>query len=539
MLTKKRRRGFMESSFAFSTSALPAYHPGLLLVRMRPAEEVPFVPAGVMSGWIPMAVAPGAPLRTESAAVLGAVPPPEAAQTQGLAALSYFERAGMVKRVTPLARPAAGLELEVGQGLARELAMAAAMASEPRLAATALLATSVPGASSTGTGNLGGVSIVELEREEDGTQLRLALAADPHVASVSRVPVRYLAARRAAKAATGAAGPVGAGIAAIPPVGPELWNLNKIRWSQARQQAAFKEADSIKVAVLDTGVDENHPDLSGRISGYVHAHPDLPGASSPRDIVGHGTHVSGTIAANINNMLGINGLCNCKLYVWKIFSDVPTYVAGLGWLYLVNPVMYLRALDDCHRLGMDVINLSIGGRGQPSAEEQEAFDALLGRNSIVVAAMGNERQSGSPTSYPAAVSGVIAVGATGLDDRVALFSNAGSHICVSAPGTAIWSTLPGLPGQTGFQAVIGPDGKPKQGKPVRREINYDAWNGTSMATPHVTGSVALLLAKHGPMTPAQVRQALAQSVDKVLDMGGNTWHPDFGFGRLNLDALLR
>jgi subtilisin family serine protease len=82
----------------------------------------------------------------------------------------------------------------------------------------------------------------------------------------------------------------------------------------------------------------------------------------------------------------------------------------------------------------------------------------------------------------------------GSDDSVTLFSNSGNHIVLSAPGKAIWSTLPTYPGQTGFAAVFGLDGQPRQGKPMRRETDYDAWDGTSMATPHVTGSVALLLA---------------------------------------------
>jgi subtilisin family serine protease len=132
------------------------------------------------------------------------------------------------------------------------------------------------------------------------------------------------------------------------------------------------------------------------------------------------------------------------------------------------------------------------------------------------------------------------VGATGLDDRIAVFSNSGNHIAVSAPGKAIWSTLPRYPGQTGFSAEIGPDGQPRQGKAQKREINYDAWDGTSMATPHITGCAALLVAKHGAgtLSPAQIRTALMQKADKVSDMDGADFTPDFGAGRVNLDNLL-
>jgi subtilisin family serine protease len=155
--------------------------------------------------------------------------------------------------------------------------------------------------------------------------------------------------------------------------------------------------------------------------------------------------------------------------------------------------------------------------------------------------MGNERQQGSPISYPAAINGVIAVGATGLDDSVTVFSNSGNHITLSAPGKAIWSTLPTYAGQTGFAAVIGPDGQAQQGKAIRRETDYDAWDGTSMATPHVTGSIALLLANRTGrprLSPEQVKELLQGSADKVAGMNGEPFSPDYGAGRLNLMKLL-
>jgi subtilisin family serine protease len=153
--------------------------------------------------------------------------------------------------------------------------------------------------------------------------------------------------------------------------------------------------------------------------------------------------------------------------------------------------------------------------------------------------MGNSRQGGSPTSYPAAISGVIAVGATNIDDTVANFSNRGNHISIAAPGVGIWSTLPTYAGQFGFAAAPGPNGQPVIGAPQRRETGYDAWNGTSMASPHVAAAVALLLATKGAMSPAIARRRLMQSADRVADMTGINHHPDFGAGRLNLLRLLQ
>lgn len=200
--------------------------------------------------------------------------------------------------------------------------------------------------------------------------------------------------------------------------------------------------------------------------------------------------------------------------------------------------MYRRALADCLEQGVEVINLSIGGPGKPDPQEQDLFNLLLANGTTIVAAMGNERQFGSPTSFPAAIPGVIAVGATSLNDRVARFSNRGNHISLGAPGVAIWSTLPTYPGQLGFEAVPGPGGLPLEGKPLRRETDYDAWDGTSMASPHVAAAAALLVANRGKMSPAAVRTQLMQTADRVAGMQGRDVHPDYGAGRLNLLRLL-
>jgi subtilisin family serine protease len=382
------------------------------------------------------------------------------------------------------------------------------------------------------------VSLLELERDADATELQVALADDPHVEFVSRVPVRYLLARRRSPAPR-AGTPRGATIAAVPPPATTMWNLAKIRWAEARGTSGYREPTAIRVAVLDTGIDRQHPDLGQRVTSYTHQHPDIPDASGERDIIGHGTHVAGTIGAVTGNALGINGLCQCQLHIWKIFDDIADFDQfSRRFVYFVDPVMYLRALADCVEQQMDVVNLSIGGGGEPDHQEQLLFESLLANGTTVVAAMGNERQFGSPTSFPAAIPGVIAVGATTLNDSVANFSNRGNHIAVAAPGVAIWSTLPTQPGQSGFDAVIGPDGRPREGKPEERETDYDAWDGTSMASPHVAAAAAMLLANRGTMEPSAVRARLQATADRVPAMGGAAFHPDYGAGRLNLLRLV-
>jgi subtilisin family serine protease len=478
----------------FSSAQLPAYHSGMLIVRMR-------------STMGPAAVA--APPRV-AASVLG---------TRGMSALSTFDRGGLIRRVVSLARRPAGATAVTG---ARRAMSALAASAEPS-----------PGGTLSA-----GVNLLELERDTDAAELQVALAGDPNVEFVSRVPVRYLLAppRPRTRAPRRAAG---ATIAAAPPPPATMWNLAKIRWAEARATAGYQEPTTVRVAVLDTGIDREHPDLVGRVTSYTHQHPDIPDASGERDIIGHGTHVAGTIGAVIGNEVGINGICECELHIWKIFDDVADFDdSSRSFVYFVDPVMYLRALADCVEQRVDVVNLSIGGGGQPDHQEQLLFDTLIANGTTVVAAMGNERQFGSPTSFPAAIPGVIAVGATKLNDSVASFSNRGNHIALSAPGVAIWSTLPTQPGQFGFEATIGPDGRPREGKADRRETDYDAWDGTSMATPHVSAASAVLLANRGRMNSAAVRARLQATADRVPGMGNAQFHPDYGAGRLNLLRLV-
>ena len=481
-----------------AVSELPEYHDGLLIVKVRPS------------------VAGSSFASVTGERMLGMRSSP------GLSALAAFERSGLIKRVVSLSRRSEAATKSLGS-----------------LSPIASFARSAERAESDPTNPSAGVSLLELERDGDLPDMRDALAADPSVEYVSRVPVRYLAmpvrSRETDKpSAGGDAVALGA-----PPQATSLWNLKKINWQQARSSANFRDATNIRVAVLDTGIDRNHPDLSTRVENYTFQHPDISVPVGEKDIIGHGTHVAGTIAALINNNVGINGICECRLSAWKIFGDNAVFASyDEGFVYFVDPFMYRRALADCLDEKIDVINLSIGGSGKPDPQESQLFKSLLLKGTAIVAAMGNERQDGSPISYPAAIPGVIAVGATGADDRIALFSNRGGHISLCAPGVGIWSTLPTYPGQTGFAAVAGANGQPRQGKPFRREINYDSWDGTSMASPHVAAAAALLIAKTGQMSPADVRQSLTEAADKVPAMGGNDFDQDYGTGRLNLLRLL-
>lgn len=482
----------------------PLYHDQMLIVKMRPEAAV--IPATAASFGV--------------TATLANWETPVA--SSGLRLLSILERGGYVRRAVSLTR--------------RPLSDVARAASTARPVMTAVLSAFMePEAESKTLPDPNqGTTILELESPGRAEQLRKAFAEDPLVEFVARVPVRYHCARKRAPR------PVSAALrrAMANPPTAELWNLQKIEWARARALGSFDDAASIKVAVCDTGVDPDHFDLRGRISAYNYVYPNSGVTAGVRDYVGHGTHVSGTIGASINNRIGINGICSCQLSVYKIFSDETIFFPQLGYYaYVVDPIMYRQALASCLDDEVDVINLSIGGGGEPDPRERQLFSELIARGTTIVAAMGNERQEGSPISYPAALPDVIAVGATKIDDSVANFSNRGPHITLSAPGVGIWSTLPTYDGQAGFRAVRSPNGNVVRGQAIKREREYAAWDGTSMATPHVTAAVALFLANKGKHSPQDVKNALQTSADKTPQMAGN-FDPDYGAGRLNLLKLL-
>lgn len=151
--------------------------------------------------------------------------------------------------------------------------------------------------------------------------------------------------------------------------------------------------------------------------------------------------------------------------------------------------------------------------------------------------MGNNNST--QPSYPAAIPGVIAVGATSINDVRANFSNMGGHISVVTPSVGIWSTLPTYAGNTGYRPRPTFPPQPDFTRPLPRDTDYASWDGTSMASPHVTAAVALLLAKNGPMTPAAVKQKLQTTAIKVSGMQGQNFTQEYGYGRLDLAKLLQ
>jgi hypothetical protein len=288
------------------------------------------------------------------------------------------------------------------------------------------------------------------------------------------------------------------------PMQGSQWGLRAIRWFDRRRI----DTSRVRVGILDTGIDSHHPDLPTPV---LYKHDGL----SDDDHPGHGTHVAGILAARTGNGVGISGIADPKLAVWKVFPDKP---ASDGVFY-IDGERYLQALGAVATAGVTVVNLSLGGR-EESRNEADLFDLLVDGGVLPVAAMGNDYEEGNPTSYPAAYEGVLAVGATDRNGRRAPFSNTGPHIGLAAPGLDVLSTLPVKHSTT------------------RPTTGYASWSGTSMATPHVTAAAAMLAAKRPSWTPAQLRERLTGTAIRLPEMGIKSWTETFGSGLLNLRAAL-
>jgi len=238
--------------------------------------------------------------------------------------------------------------------------------------------------------------------------------------------------------------------------------------------------NTVKIAILDTGIDNNHEDLAAKIV----ATNNFTSSTTSDDLYGHGTHVAGIAAAISNNAKGVAGVgFNCALMSGKVLKDdgYGTYdwiASGLCW-----------AADS----GAKVINMSLGGGGASTTLEN-AVNYAWGKGSVVVAAAGNSNTTAA--SYPAYYTNCIAVGATDNADNRASFSNYGSWVDVAAPGVGIYSTLPNHSNSIGA-------------------LNYGSLNGTSMACPHVAGLAALVFASRPGATNASVRARIEQTCDPL------------------------
>lgn len=249
---------------------------------------------------------------------------------------------------------------------------------------------------------------------------------------------------------------------------------------------------SVKVAVVDSGIDAAHEDLAGKIKNIK----NCTDSTTADDLFGHGTHVAGIISAKTNNKIGVAGVgYNISLINAKALSD--------------NGSGYYSWIADCITWSADqgasVINMSLGGTDS-SQMLQDAINYARDKGVVIVAAAGNSNSSGF--FYPAAYDQVISVAATDDYDGRASFSNFGNWVDVAAPGVSILSTLPS---HTNYF----------------KTKNYGYLSGTSMAAPYVSGLAGLLYSEN--LKRDEVQNAIFQNSDQIAGTG-KFWK----YGRINV-----
>jgi len=303
------------------------------------------------------------------------------------------------------------------------------------------------------------------------------------------------------------------------------WNLyNALTGGINVEQAWDVETGdpNVIVAVLDSGIAyENYgfyrqaPDLAGTrfVPGYDYVNDD----SHPNDDNGHGTHVTGTIAQSTNNDLGVAGIAfGCSIMPVKVMD-----ATGLGDYFTITQGIYFAVQN-----GAKVINLSLGS-SSASITLQNAVAFAYHSGVTVVCAAGNDYGSGNLPDYPAAYDAYcMAVGAVRYDNQRADYSNTGSYLDVVAPGgdTLVDQNADGYPDGIVQQTfVLNPT-----------DFGYYFFQGTSMATPHVSGLAALLIS-HGVVEPDDVRKAIQQT---AVDLGPTGWDERYGWGLIDAQTAL-
>ena len=332
------------------------------------------------------------------------------------------------------------------------------------------------------------------------------------------------------------------------PMLDKMWFLNKVSAFKAWDKRS--KSPGIIVAVLDTGIQLDHADLKGRIwtnikeipgngkdddgNGYIddihgwnfQENNNKPGAAyralglrgckihpTKRIYESHGTHVAGTIGAVANNNVGIAGITHdVQIMALRILGK-PCAAGTLDGI--------LEAVAYATKNGAKVLNMSFVRHGSPSKlMRREIEEAIIAGVSVVAAAGNDATNNDQRQKYPSGyrIDGLISVAATGPKDTLAKFSNYGRRtVDIAAPGHEILSTVP------------------KGNNPSKPISGYASKSGTSMATPIVTGAIALMRAENPALDPVEIEKRLMRAIDPLTHL--KLWVR--AGGRLNLAKLLR
>ena len=272
------------------------------------------------------------------------------------------------------------------------------------------------------------------------------------------------------------------------------WGVERI--GAGTVHAAANKGAGVKIAVIDTGIDYTHPDLD---ANYAGGWDFFNNDGDPMDDNGHGTHVAGTIVAE-DDGAGVVGVApDADIYALKVLNE-----NGAGYFSDI-----IAAVEWTVANGIQVTNNSYGSSRDPGTIVKAAFDNSAAAGVLHIAAAGNSGKpsgKGNNVGYPARYASVVAVAATNSNDARASWSSTGPDVELAAPGVGITSTLLGG--------------------------GYATYSGTSMASPHVAGTAALVIAA-GYTGAAAVRTRLRQTADDLGDAGRDNF---YGYGLVDADG---
>jgi len=365
-----------------------------------------------------------------------------------------------------------------GRSAAAALGFAAHLAKDQR-------AIRVYKASRTSAGAKSEAFAVRASDENEAREILEALLEDPCVERAYGAPPRALAMRKVVGSSSHL----------------DLSWRQQVRLPAAQGLSQWSASKSVAVAIVDSGVDTTHPALA-----HVKMNDYLLSPSTQLDPTGHGTHVTGLIAARAQGGWTSEGVA----------ASIADVTAHRGLTNVYDPVAYYRALRGA-LTSARVVNLSISGDTEDD-EESDEIALAIANGVVVVAAAGNEGEFNEElVPYPASLPGVIAVAAVDSADKVAGFSSQGMHVYVAAPGVDVGSTVPTYP-VSSIVSVAIPSG-----------ANL---SGTSMASPIVAGIVARILSHRPDLSPSDVRDALRGDRCGCSAL-------EVGVGRIDAEATMR
>ena len=298
-----------------------------------------------------------------------------------------------------------------------------------------------------------------------------------------------------------------------PPPGLAIESIRQCNWGeqlvgipQVWQQT---QGEGVRVMVLDTGIDVDHPDFADTFK-YGFDISATPHTKNCQDANGHGSNVSSIVAAN-GQVTGVAP--KADLFMGKILDD-----AGRG-----DSDAIIDGLKYALRIGVDIVSMSLGTHTQPSPQVLEAIREADALGVTIVCAAGNEGRDmagdsvGWPAMYVHSIPNIIVVGAVDANKAVPDWSSKGEEVSVAAPGVSIYGCAPG-------------------GK-------YNTLSGTSQATPFISGVIALMIAHHrkdvslstGILSPKEIKHLITSNAKKNSGIVGRT--DDIGYGLVSIDAI--